>query len=357
MPPSRFAGDPFSPHKILNHFEIIRALARGATVAPITVEIDPTNVCNHRCQWCVSSQSHNGEQFTLAAFGNLIQAIRRLGSQSVVLKGGGEPTLHKQFNAMLRTVADAGLALGVITNGTMPWPDTPRTLLDTADWVRISLDAARATTHQSIHGSRDFGRIIHNVTYLTENTRRTLVGLNFVAEPRNHAEILEFARMGKSLGVGYVWFRCVFDASAPLDSAVLTEMRRQTSEAQRLADDNFRVMVSDFTAAPANATDRPFPYRQCLGPNLVGIIGGDGEVFACCFLRGISAFSLGNVNHEDFRQIWHGPRRRAVMQRVQRGDCGRICMGDNGLTFLRYHQYNAILDYLTLEHKAHAEFA
>jgi MoaA/NifB/PqqE/SkfB family radical SAM enzyme len=357
-PDHRFAGDPFSPCKIFNHVATLQALARGETVAPITVEIDPTNVCNHRCQWCVSSQSHNGGELTLDVFKRLVDGLRRLGSKSVVLKGGGEPTLHKQFNAMSQAVADAGLALGVITNGTLPWPDTPRILLETADWVRISVDAARAQTHGVIHGSRDFDRIIRHVTCLTKNTRRTLVGLNFVAEPRNYTEIVDFARLGKSLGVAYVWFRCVFDPTMRLDDPVLREMRRQTSAAQSLADDNFRVLSSDFDGADGPApTNRSFPYRQCLGPNLIGIVGGDGEVYACCFLRGYPEFSLGNVNHEDFQQIWQGARRRAVMQRVRRGECGRVCVGDNGLTFLRYHQYNAILDYLTLEHKAHSDFA
>ena len=115
-PGSRFAGDPFSPFKILNHLGVLQAVVRGETAPPVTVEIDPTNVCNHRCQWCVSTMSHNGEQFTLEQFVRLIGDIARVGAKSVVLKGGGEPTLHKQFNAMMRKVADEGMAPGVITN-------------------------------------------------------------------------------------------------------------------------------------------------------------------------------------------------------------------------------------------------
>jgi MoaA/NifB/PqqE/SkfB family radical SAM enzyme len=357
-PGSRFAGDPFSPFKILNHLGVLQAVVRGETAPPVTVEIDPTNVCNHRCQWCVSTMSHNGEQFTLEQFVRLIGDIARLGAKSVVLKGGGEPTLHKQFNAMMRKVADAGLAPGVITNGTMPWPDTPRILLETADWVRISLDAATAETHRLIHGARDFQRIVRNISFLTENARRTLVGLNFVAEPRNHREIRDFAKLGRSLGAAYVAIRCVFDPTVRLDRAVREEMRRQIEAAKSLADEGFRVLAGNFSDAHLDAgPDRPFPYRRCLGPNLVGIIGGDGEVFACCFLRGNPAFSLGNVHRQGFDEIWASDHRREVMQRADRGDCGRICMGIGGLSASRYHLYNELLDYLTLKPKAHADFA
>ncbi len=355
---ARFAGDPFSPFKILNHLDVLQAVARGEVAPPVTVEIDPTNVCNHRCQWCVSTMSHNGEEFTFEQLTRLIDDLVRLGSKSVVLKGGGEPTLHKQFNAMMRKVADAGLALGVITNGTMPWPDTPRILLETAEWVRISLDAATAQTHRLIHGSRDFQRIVRNLSFLTENTRRTLVGLNFVAEPRNHREIYDYAKLGRSLGVAYVAIRCVFDPTVQLEQAVRGEMRRQIEAAKSLTDESFRVLAGDFSDTHLDAgPDQPFPYRRCLGPNLVGIIGGDGTVFACCFLRGNPDFSLGNVHEQSFDEIWGSDRRREVMQRADRGECGRVCMGIGGLSASRYHLYNELLDYLTLENKAHADFA
>src|SRR5437763_1554464 len=59
--PAESIGDPFSPHKILAHFDRLQRVAAGEFVYPITVEIDPTNVCNHRCQWCVSMEAHTGE--------------------------------------------------------------------------------------------------------------------------------------------------------------------------------------------------------------------------------------------------------------------------------------------------------
>ena len=43
------------------------------------------------------------------------------------------------------------------------------------------------------------------------------------------------------------------------------------------------------------------------------------------------------------------------MQSVYRGDCGRVCAG--GMTANRYNTYNEILNYLSVEDKAHANFA
>ena len=225
------AGDPFSPHKILAHFDRLRKLVEGGTVFPITVEIDPTNRCNHACQWCVSSEAHNADRIPLDEFRPLVADLKRLDVRSIVLKGGGEPTLHPDIGAMLRAAAGEGLSIGLISNGSMPHPGTLEAVLESADWVRVSLDAADGATHERIHASRDFDRIVENVAFLAAHATRTLVGLNFVAEPRNSGQILAFARLAKSLGVAYVCLRSVFDPERPLPSEVLCMMREGAAAA------------------------------------------------------------------------------------------------------------------------------
>ncbi len=348
-------GDPFSPHKILNHFDRVQALVRGENAAPVTVEIDPSNRCNHRCDWCVSFESHTGEMLDYALFSRLIDDVHTMGVRSIVIKGGGEPTIHRRIDDMLRLVADRGLAQGLVTNGSLPRAGTLDVVLDTCDWVRISLDAAGRDTHRAIHGSRDYERIIANIGHLTDHARRTLIGLNFVAEPRNHREMLAFAQLGRALNVDYVSIRCVFDPARPLAAKTRAGLRRQAAAARALQDEHYRVFLGDFTEQALDAGPRrPFPYRRCLAPNLVGVVGGEGDVYACCFLRGNPAFSFGSLGRQSFEQIWNGPRRRTVMEAVYRGECGHICRG--GMTRSRYMLYNEILNYLTREEKQHAEF-
>jgi radical SAM protein with 4Fe4S-binding SPASM domain len=352
-------GDPFSPYKILNHFERLAAAAAGHLVSPITVEIDPTNVCNHRCKWCVSIESHTGEVIDLPRFRTLIAELKSADVRSIVLKGGGEPTVHPHFIEMLDAVRESGLEAGLITNGSMPRRGSREKVLQTCEWVRVSLDAATPQTHRAIHGTSDFTRILQNVEYLTSNSTRTMIGLNFVAERRNYQEMVAFADLGKSLGCAYVTIRCVFDPTDALPDDIRAEMRQQALSAKALEDaapDGFRVFLGNFTDRYLNAERAaPFPYPRCLGPNLVGIVGGDGHVYACCFLRGDKRFSFGSIHEQSFSEIWSGPRRQAVMNSVYRGECGRACAG--GMTANRYNTYNEILNYLAAEEKKHVAFA
>ncbi len=353
---SEHVGDPFSPHKILNHIDRLQRVAAGEMVYPITVEIDPTNKCNHTCQWCVSAQSHTGELMDIDRFTRLIVELKAADVRSVVLKGGGEPTTHPHFLDMLDVLRDSGMAAGLITNGSMPRKGSVDKIIKTCQWVRVSLDAATAATHQSIHGSRDFARIIVNIEELAAAGTSTTVGLNFVAEQRNHAEMASFASLGKSLGAAYVTIRCVFDPTQPMSPAMRDAMRANAIAAKLQETQSFRVFLGSFTdrylSADAHA---PFPYAKCMGPNLIGIIGGEGEVYACCFLRGNKSFSFGNINEQSFAEIWSSDRRAQVMNSVYRGECGRVCAG--GMTANRYNTYNEILNYLASEDKPHGEFA
>jgi len=348
-------GDPFSAHKILNHFERLQAIARGALAYPVTVEIDPSNVCNHRCHWCVSTEAHDGNLLPVEIFRGLLDQLRPLDVRSIVLKGGGEPSVHPQFIELLDIARQSGLDVGLITNGSMPRKGSVEKVLETCQWVRVSLDSATPQTHRAIHGTLDFPRIIENIRKLVANPGRTLVGLNFVAEPRNYREMVEFAEMGRRLGVGYVCIRCVFDPSNPLPVETRDEMRDLARHAKRLETASFRVFLGNFTDRYLDADPRSLPPQKCLGPNLVGIVGGDGEVYACCFLRGNRQFSFGSIHEQSFDEIWKSERRQQVMQAVYEGRCGRVCAG--GMTANRYNLYNDILNYLASESKPHANFA
>lgn len=350
-------GEPFHPMKILNHYDRLEAIARGENPYPVTVEIDPSNTCNHHCDWCVSELSHTGEYLPIERFESLVDEFQSIGVESVVLKGGGEPTVHPEFNRMLELLHDeGGLGIGLITNGSMPRPGTMEAIASTVDWVRFSIDAANARTHRAIHGTKDFDRILDNARTLAARSTRTLLGMNFVCERRNHDQIVAFAALAKASGMAYAAIRCVFDPAHPMPEATRQQIRRDARHAQQLEDDSFRVLLGNFSDSYIDAsTEVPFPYARCLGPNLVGIVGAEGEVYACCFLRGNKEFSFGNVAEHSFDAIWRSERRQAIMERVYRGECGYVCHG--GMTSNRYNIYNQMLNYMQLENRTHANFA
>ena len=107
--------------KIWRHADRLQALARDEDIAPVTLEIDPVAYCNHHCSWCVDP-SHKPVTASRAFLWRLLDdvaawRVNGFGVRGIVFKGGGEPTLHPQFPALVEKASGLGFEVGVVTNG------------------------------------------------------------------------------------------------------------------------------------------------------------------------------------------------------------------------------------------------
>src|SRR5262249_3869830 len=104
-----------------------RTAVRGSV--PITMEIDLTNVCSHRCPLCVGHRTANSDQeqlFSVAGNGEQIPAARAAdyigqmaaaGVRGLIFTGGGEPTVHRDLESLVALARSLGLDVGLITHG------------------------------------------------------------------------------------------------------------------------------------------------------------------------------------------------------------------------------------------------
>jgi pyruvate-formate lyase-activating enzyme len=86
--------------------------------------------------------------------------LKKRGLQSVILLGGGEPTLYPGFGDFVRFLKGLNLQVAVVTNGSRNELITEVAECFTkGDWVRLSLDSAEDETFQAMHHPK--GRGIH----------------------------------------------------------------------------------------------------------------------------------------------------------------------------------------------------
>jgi len=134
--------------------------------APVLVEVDPSNACNHACNFCLSSYIHfdkfkGTETFSRALMDrdvlmNLCKDFVDMGVRAVNWTGGGEPTLNKHLKEAIEYCGHHGIKMGMFTNGTLfdKW-DMFDTLVENMTWVRISVDAGTKQTYNGIRKARD----------------------------------------------------------------------------------------------------------------------------------------------------------------------------------------------------------
>ena len=95
----------FNPQgKILVHYEKVKKYFKTGTVDPITIEIDPSNACNHSCPFCISGHLHlskfkgteffNRQMMNKRVLMKLVKDLSNTNIKSISWTGGGEPTMN-----------------------------------------------------------------------------------------------------------------------------------------------------------------------------------------------------------------------------------------------------------------------
>jgi wyosine [tRNA(Phe)-imidazoG37] synthetase (radical SAM superfamily) len=158
---------------------------RLPNVGPVSINLDLTSACNFLCSHCVDSMIINtGEYLKLEEIKETINVLHSNGLLSVILVGGGEPTLHKDFGEVARYIKGKGLEIGIVTNGSRL--DKIAEIADRLrekDWIRISIDAAKKETFKKLHHPRtevSLDRILKEAKKIKEINPVVSLGYSFV---------------------------------------------------------------------------------------------------------------------------------------------------------------------------------
>ena len=122
-------------------------------LAPLSINLDLTTACNYACDHCIDWDILNSKvRHEDQALRESLQLMAGRGLRSVILIGGGEPTLYPGFVSMVEFLKGLGLQVAVVTNGSRGdrlLQIAP--LLEQGDWVRLSLDAGSNDVFQRMH--------------------------------------------------------------------------------------------------------------------------------------------------------------------------------------------------------------
>lgn len=345
-----------SPSKVLAHLGRLADWQRGARPAPVTVEIDLSNVCSLGCRSCHFAYTHvagprkgsaapegfvgTGRFADLDVFRRAFAEMQQAGVRGVVFSGGGEPTLHPQFEAFV--AAAEGLELGMYTLGGHLSDARAELIRDRFTWVVVSLDAVGGSTYaveKRVPESR-FVDALMGASRLANG--RATVGISFLLHAENWRQMPEMRRLAQRLGAAYVTFRPTIETD-PSDLSQIAGERAWVTDALPLLREV--AQYADVEVDPDRFVEyrdwRQHPYPICYGVRLVTQITPDGKVWMCPNRRGLSNSELGDLTRESFQAIWD----RHPGQWTDFTDCRAMC---------RLHHVNGVLAqvYAHREHEA-----
>jgi organic radical activating enzyme len=275
-------------------------------MAPVSINLDLTTACNYRCDHCIdwdilnTANKHEEEVLRRS-----IAAMRERGLRSVILIGGGEPTVYPGFSDFVRYLKDLALQVAVVSNGSgnrkiLEVADR----LDERDWVRLSLDAGTNDTFVRMHKPVDKRITLESICEWVPKVKavnpRFKYGFSFIivwkGAEREHDvkivenihEIVSAARLARDHQFDYISLKPFLVRSATgsevMDpekaeqelQGVVRRIRAAVDEAKTLETPGFKVLEStnlrmlekgswrDFTRQPKTCHMQAF--RQVLTP-------------------------------------------------------------------------------------------
>ncbi|MBI4722028.1 MAG: radical SAM protein [Candidatus Stahlbacteria bacterium] len=260
---------------------------------PFTVMMELTYQCNLHCRHCYIVNNDERQELTLTEITRIIDEVRDAGTLFIVLTGG-EALIRDDFFAIAKYIRDKGLALMLITNGTLIDVVRADAIAELNPFrVGISLYATKPEIHDKItqvQGS--FSETISAIKVL--KSKKVNVALKCTIIKQNMGEYKELLVLAKSLGVGADFSPFI----VPKDNGSKEPIK------YRLADEELEAVISD------SELNKKSNYGQgsrkesdfiCDAGKSICAISPYGDVYPCIQLR----VNAGNLQVNSFKEIWN----------------------------------------------------
>ncbi len=293
---------------------------------PVSINLDLTSACNFRCPHCVDSGIINtGESLDLNTIRQSIDMLKDKGLLSVILIGGGEPTLHRDFEEIVRFSKERRLQVGIATNGSrLERVEKVADLLEDGDWLRLSLDTSREETFRKSHlpaSTVTLRKILENAARIKKGNPKISLGYSFVIVwegirynghelTPNMSEIPEAVGLAREYSFDYVSFKpcllrlegsgkeSLFDPPDPeREAKVIHGLRSKIHEAEGLQGPTLKILKSVNLLAMLDGTlhELKIQPRVCHSQFFRTVLAPSG-IFHCPALRGVP---LGRISEND----------------------------------------------------------
>ena len=323
----------FSSDKILKHLGRVNAWLSGENPAPITVELDMTNICNHKCPECSGwyFQNRNKDSLPYGLAKDIVKQLARAKIRGLIFTGGGEPLCHPDINEVVRLAYNVGLDIGFITNGTFINEDIAKVLLESCTWLRISLDAASPKTFERIHGmdGHAFDEVLTKIRLLTitktKLKSKTTIGVGYLTCDYTKDEMYDMAVLCKELGVDYLQFRPMQVHNNGKFEYHLSDITEDINRCMKISGNGFKVLYSKHKYDMMKDKAYGRNYKKCYGHQFATVIAADAKMYLCCHMRGFDKYCIGDLKKNTFEEIWNSSLRKRVVENIDFKDCVPLC--------------------------------
>jgi len=298
--------------------------------APIEISINPHYACNQKCTFCYAkheiTNSSDIKQNYKMSYNDYVSFLKSDGWNNVFSVNivGGEPLLDAESTFKLLDLLNDNFLISLSTNGTAQ-PGKEKEIISKLSKynmeISVSLQSSNPAIHDSITGLHSsYDTCIRFLKEATKKCERLVVRSVVIKENIN--DLFELAKLAKEIGASG------FAALYPMpiygmsynnylqQRIVLNKFDSIMKKIKKLDDSSFFTMVihDETTGSLTLKNDLPSIqsgfeiFKGCSAGNRTLEISETGNVMPCCILTGIDDYSIGNVLHNSFDEIWHNTK-------------------------------------------------
>ncbi len=311
--------NPFNSQiKMFCHYDRLYEYFKYGDTYPIFMEINLTDKCNLECEWCISDNRTYTDTLDTATLKTFMKDFKKCGGKAITFSGGGEPTLHKDFTELVNYAKKIGLELGLMTNGFFSKKLVP-IIGDNFKWCRISLDTVNKEKYLKWKKKDAVDRILDNIKELYKYPLK--LGVNCNVSMEMSVEDIENLINTTINMCEYLQFRPILprffkDEEIKLNMDVWNHLEKYKDNSKiNFSYDKFKDLSSN----------NFFPFESCEGHYFSPILNANGDICVCMYHPNDSRFVFGNINENNFIDIWNSKERTEKIDNLRKLDYYNEC--------------------------------
>ena len=294
---------------------------------PVSITIEPTNICNLRCPVCETGANILGRKPQTMTYEEFVKIIDKVGPSAnhVMFYYMGEPFLNAEAYRMIRYARNMGLYVMTCTNGDVVDPES---LYESGiNLVSFQIGGVTQKTHGIYRVNSNLARTIDNLSMYLEIIRRRgrkptehQVELGFIVMRHNEGEVEEFLKMAEKIGVDR--------------KSIISPCVRTPQQGRNFLPESEIYWIYERERLEKEGCLSPkknYPKNSCPWLYYSITIQVDGNVVPCC-RDPHGRYVMGNLLEGSLEKVWNGPKMKRFRQMLHNNqemvNICRLCPGE-----------------------------
>jgi radical SAM protein with 4Fe4S-binding SPASM domain len=258
------------------------------------VQLSLVDECNLKCIYCYAAERAKAPNtLTREDHFKLIDDINEMSIKAEVVMTGGEPLLLPYIFELAEYAKSLGNKVHLLTNGTLINEENAKTISETFDLIKISLDGSTPEIHEIHRGKGSFAKTLKAIDLLTEQGASLQIAMTVTQK-----NIHDIGAMTKKFG-SRLTFAPLFVAGRAKTNKKLSITGKEYYEALSSVDG---VKPLSYLCSSLAASKQKRIMKCAIGDGEISI-SETGDVYPCHLLH-FPQFRAGNIKEQSLKSIY-----------------------------------------------------